>query len=103
MGIRDLEWEKLLAENSDGDILKQNISKHLLDLIKAAYDLGWHDCAQQSKGSADQQTNNRDYTADILNEFHKCRSEGIFRKPYFDLKEMAVRLNSAIKASQNCA
>jgi len=62
VGIRDLEWEKLLAENSDGDILKQNISKHLLDLIKAAYDLGWHDCAQQSKGSADQQTNNSDYT-----------------------------------------
>lgn len=46
---------------------------------------------------------NIDYTAAILDEFHKCHSEGMFRKPYFDMMEVAVRLNSAIKASQNCA
>lgn len=58
MGIRDLEWEKLLVENSEGGILKQKISKHLLDMVKAAYDLGWHDCAQQNKGSTEQQSDN---------------------------------------------
>jgi hypothetical protein len=103
VGIRDLEFEKFLTKNSEGDILMQKVSKHLLDMVKAAYDLGWRDCAQQNKGSAEQQTNNIDYTAVLRVELSRLRLNGYFDNFTINLSDLSMRLNSAIKVSQNCA
>lgn len=60
--------------------------------------------ARQNKGSAEQKTDNSDYTAALITElraYHSEYTEPLPSEAYF--LNVSARLNSAVKAQQNCA